>query len=138
MAYDVRIQQLMDVMKATINAIPRPLIPIWAEENGGLNANSHEWSWGNGATGALIGIPLAVPCELVSVTFNAEVVGTSANMETQRNGTTIFTSTHTGRDSVVNVDPPITFAAGDRVSFRTGSLTGTWSDGRVCAWFREI
>lgn len=114
------------------------LFPIWCEENGALNANSAEWSFGNGATGNTIGIPVAVDCELVAVSFNVEFFGTSAEAIIQRNVVTVYTSTHTANNTVNDLVTPVLFSKGDLVVFRTGALTGTFTDGRICAWFREV
>ena len=33
----------------------KPIIAIWAAENGSLDVKTFEWSWGNGATGSKYG-----------------------------------------------------------------------------------
>lgn len=113
------------------------LFPIWAEENGGIASGQYEWSWGNGATGENIGLVVPVACDLSYVTLNAESAGTSVVMETKRNGTTVANTTHLGANSSAPVVTPVRFNAGDRVSFRTGAVVGSYTDVRVCAWFRE-
>lgn len=113
------------------------LFPIWAEENGGMASNAYEWSWGNGATGDDIGIVLPVACSLIAVTLNADTPGTSATMRTEKNGVDAYVSTHVGQNSVDTLLAPVSYAAGDVLAFRTGTLVGTWTDGRVCAWLRE-
>lgn len=113
------------------------LFCIWAEENGGIQNNGAEWSFGNGAVGATIGIPVAVDCQLVAVTFNAETFGTSLTMSMQRNASTVYTSNHASNNSVDTLVTPVDYDAGDTIVFRTGTLTGAFSDCRVCAWFRE-
>jgi hypothetical protein len=114
------------------------LFPIWAEENGALASNQYEWSWGNGATGSAIGLVVPVDCDLVAFTHNVEVAGTSIFYRVQQNGTNVHTTgSITAANYTENVDPAVAFSAGDRVSFQTGTVSGSWSDGRVCAWFRE-
>lgn len=112
------------------------IIPIWAEENGGLAANAYEWSWGNGATGSDIGIPIPVACELFAVSFNADTFGTSVQMRTQGDGTVLHTSSFTANNQVDTLETPVPVPAGTRLDFRTGSLVGTTTDARVCAWLR--
>lgn len=111
------------------------VFPIWAEENGGLASNQYEWSWGNGSTGAAIGIPLGLNCELFAVSFNAETFGTSVSIDTQSNGTTINTSSFTSNNQVVDITP-IAVTKGSRIGFRTNTVSGSMDDCRVCAWFR--
>lgn len=114
------------------------IIPIWAEENGALGANQYEWSWGNGATGASIGIPLAMDAELFAVSFNAETFGTSAAVIVRRNATDAHTATFASNNSVIDLATPVPFSKADRVSFRTSTLVGSTSDARICAWFKVV
>lgn len=111
------------------------VFPIWAEENAALANGSYEWSWGNGSTGAAIGIPLGLDCELFAVSFNAETFGTSVSINTELNGANINTSTFTTNNSVQTFTP-VPFTLGDRVGFQTNTVVGGMTDARVCAWFR--
>lgn len=115
----------------------QPLYCIWAEENGPLGANAYEWSWGNGATGNDIGIPIAFRSQLVAISFNADQAGTSVTMRTQRNIVDVYTSTHSTRNSYVTLPTPIIYEPGDVLAFRTGTVSGAWTDARICAWLRE-
>lgn len=132
-----QVDELMGEIRQRMQA-NAPIFPIWAEENGAIANNAYEWSWGNGATGSAIGIVVPLACELFAVSVNAEVAGTSMTMRTEKNGADAHVSTHAGANSTVDLPTPVEFAAGDRVSFRTGTLTGSFSDVRVCAWFRVI
>lgn len=135
---DTQASVLGQRIKQAVAGVPKSIIPIWAEENGALADNQYEWSFGNGAVGATIGIVIPFNCELFAVSLNAEVAGTSITMHTKNNNVNIHTSTHTGQNSFETLTTPIAFSAGDKVSFQTGTLSGTWSDARVCAWFREL
>lgn len=53
---------------------------IWAEESGALNANSAEWSFGNGATG-FMGIPVDEDWEVVSMFFHADTYAATATVQ---------------------------------------------------------
>jgi len=117
------------------------IFPIWAEENGGIANGAYEWSFGNGATGNDIGIPIAVDCTLFAASFNADVFGTSVSMNLIRRragvNTTIQTSTFTANNTVDNFTP-IEFLAGDTIVFQTNTVVGGTTDARICAWFREV
>jgi pSer/pThr/pTyr-binding forkhead associated (FHA) protein len=104
---------------------------IWAEENAGIANGQDEWSYGNGATGANIGIPSFWDCEAVGMVLNAEVVGTSAQVFLIVNGTQVESITGTSRDNFVDFGTPVNINRGDRITFKTGPLVGTWSDVRV-------
>lgn len=113
-------------------------IAIWAEENGGLAANTAEWSWGNGAVGNAIGIPIAVDAELVAMSFNAESFGAGASIRTRGNGVLLHEASFTTNNSVVDITP-VPVAKGTRIDFQTGTIFGgSVNDARVCAWFREV
>ena len=128
-----------DLLDAQIALIgQKTIFPIWAEENGALASNAYEWSWGNGATGNDIGIPLPVSCELFASSFNADVFGTSVSVIIEKNGTSIATPLFENNNTVFTELTPIQFAVGDRVSFKTGTVVGTNTDARICAWFRTV
>jgi len=114
------------------------LFPIWAEESGAMSNDAFEWSWGNGAVGTDIGVPVGQRCELVSATFNADAFSTSISVHINRNNTSVELPLFNGQNGLVNFTNPVVFEAGDLVSFRTGTVTGSYSDSRVCAWFRVI
>jgi len=77
-----------------------------------------------------------INCEIFAVTINAEVSGTSVSIDTQIDGSTVETSLFTSNNSVVNLTTPVALSASQRVGFRTNTVSGTWSDVRVCAWLR--
>lgn len=139
-------QERLDRLKAAIDEIAndikslrqKTIFPIWAEENGALASNAYEWSWGNGATGNDIGIPLPVACEFFASSFNADVFGTSVSMIIEKNGTSIATPLFENNNTVSTELTPVQFAVGDRVSFKTGTVVGTNTDARICAWFRTV
>jgi len=121
---------------------------IWAEENGALDSNQSEWSFGNGATGN-IGITLAEDWEVYAVTFQADVSNAAATqfqMEIMNFATGVIVLDsivlpNQGQinnfSSSVTLTTPLNFSAGDVLGFRTDIETGVVSDGRVAAWLRR-
>lgn len=108
---------------------------IWAEENGGLNANSRQWSFGNGATGN-INIVLPIEAELFAVSFDNENGTGTVTLEVLQDDIQVFeTRQFTNKDFEI-LSSPITFTAGQCVGFRTGEDNGNFTDARVAAWFR--
>lgn len=110
------------------------IFPIWAEENGNLGNGNTQWSFGNGAAG-FIGLPLGIDCELFAISVNADVPGTSVSINIQRAGATVSTPNFTANNQVIPITA-IPYTQGQLVSFQTNTVVGTWTDVRVCAWFR--
>lgn len=104
---------------------------IWAEENGNVSANQHEWSYGNGATGSNIGIPSFWNCEAVGMVLNAETFGTSATVSLRVNSVSVESITATQRDNFVDFTAPVAISRGNRISFYTNTVSGSWNDVRV-------
>lgn len=104
---------------------------IWAEENGAVSSNTDEWSYGNGAVGANIGIPSFWDCKAVGMVMNAETVGTSLGVDLRVNSSTSATIVGTSRDTFYDFPLPVDISRGDRINFKTGLEVGTWSDVRV-------
>ena len=102
---------------------------IWAEENGGLNANNREWSFGNGSTGTCNVYPLNNG-EIRKVFISAESTGTSVEIQIMVNNVIAGSGTFTA-NGVVDLATPITVLATDELGFRTGAISGTWHDVRV-------
>ena len=128
-----------EILEGQVTALAQRLtFPIWAEENGGLQNNGEEWSFGNGATGNDIGIIVPMACELVSATFNADVFGTSVSIHVNKNNVSVEEPLFTSQNSTVNFTNPVVFQPGDLVSFQTGTLVGSTTDARICAWLRII
>ncbi len=112
------------------------IFPIWAEENGALSNNNRQWSFGNGATGA-INIVLPMDAELFAVSFDAEVGGTgTVTFDIMKNDAVQYTTAALDIKDFETLATPEAFVAGDCVGFQTNTETGALTDGRVCAWFR--
>lgn len=124
---------------------------VWAEEAGALNANSAEWSFGNGATG-FIGLPICEDgWEITQVSFHGDTYAAQTQVEiavcdyaiapsaaAANILTTISLANSTDGTGATNnatkcveVDPPIAVNAGAILGFRTLQVTGTASDCRV-------
>jgi len=127
-------------VKDAVVAIPRTSIGYWAEENGGIATNAYEWSWGNGATGSDIGIPFPFDMELTAMSFNCDAftAGSSAGVKLQRNGQLVHELAISQQNVIEILSEPINIAAGGRLDFRTGTVSGTITDARICAWLRQV
>lgn len=53
---------------------------VWAEESSGLNANSAEWSFGNGAVG-FMGLPIDAGWEVFAIYFHADTYPSTARVQ---------------------------------------------------------
>ena len=106
---------------------------IWAEENGNLNLFQSEFSFGNGATGA-IGIPSHSAGTLVGAMIHANG-GTGTTTITVRinNVDTAVVVGLNGAGSNVTLGGSVSVSAGDVIGFFTSALTGTLTDVRVAA-----
>ena len=118
----------------------RGVIVVWAEENGALDA-ANEWSFGNGATGA-IGIPMLGDWELYGVSSDIEsssgalptfevvsFVGSTAN--------NLHVWTPAGATDAQELTSPVFVPHGTLLGFQTASGGGSNTDGRLAAWLRQ-
>ena len=114
------------------------IFPIWAEENGPIADNTNEWSFGNGAVGAGIGIPVPIDCEIFAVGYQAEVAGTNSQVGVEVNNVIVTnTGPQSGNSGLNTLSTPISVSAGDVVGFMTQTGGGA-SDVRVVAWLRAL
>ncbi len=124
-------------------------IIIWAEENGGINPNSNEWSFGNGSTGQ-IGIPIindweiyGMSLQVLNATGSGSVTVAAWNRTTNTQfGSAEITGTAAGSGGPINAtitfDPTIIpVSSGDVIGFRTTAESGTLSNARVAVWLRR-
>jgi len=121
----------------------KPAFYIWCEENGALAANAHEWSYGNGATGNDIGIPIMLAAELTHMSFNADVFGTSVQIRAKRattpgTGSIVADPIFSTNNSVYALPTPVLFNPGDTLVVQTGALVGSTTDARPCFRFQEV
>ena len=104
---------------------------VWSEENAGLGANQREWSFGNGATGN-IGVRAVYDGEVQSLFLDAESEGTSViiqvTIDNVVQGSVTFTSSGT-----IDLPVPVPFTKGQQIGFRTGAISGSWTDARAGA-----
>lgn len=131
----------------TANPPAKPAFYIWAEENGGIASNGYEWSFGNGATGNDIGVPIMVAARLTHISVNADAPGTTVTIVARKQlsspgtgtGSVVATtSALNGRTNRVYTLPtPIDFAVGDMLIMQTGTVVGTWTDVRAGFRFEE-
>ena len=142
---------------ATAAIVKSPLYEyreIWAEEGGGLNANSAEWSYGNGAVG-FMGLPIDDGWEVVELGFNADTYAATStvtidlmsyNTPSNAAGNTIASlsladatdgggaTNNAYKHEVLDTPEPV---PGGVIGFLTRSVTGTISDVRAYARLRR-
>ena len=100
------------------------LCQIWAEENGGLNTNHREWSFGNGNTlgtgaGGNWGVVLPYPGSVIALSLGARIGGGGVtDVALQLNQTTVDTITMSG-SKAWKTGMTVPFVAGDVLNFRT-------------------
>lgn len=130
---------------------------VWAEESGGADAVSAEWSFGNGATG-FIGLPFDAGWELIAISYHADTYPATAsisvavadyqiapsNAATNVLATISLASATDGGGTTNNackyVDlsgAPVTINDKAIIGFRTTEEVGSVSDHRVHARFRR-
>ena len=117
------------------------IFPIWAEDNSTLTNVGLEWSFGNGAKDNNQ-IPIPMDCELFAVTFHCATGTGTANIDIRKrvNGANVLvvqTNTFSGNEPITQVfSSPFPYLATESLAFLTRDVTGTYSNARVCAWFR--
>lgn len=143
MPIDPEIRNMMDAIKASIDALPKPAFYLWCEENGGLAANAYEWSWGNGAIGGSIGCPIMAPSQLTHMSLNVENFGTSVQINARKattpgTGSIVSNPLFLGSNTVFELPAPVSFDVGDTLVCQTGALVGGSTDARVFFRFEEL
>jgi hypothetical protein len=129
---------------AEINVIPKYefIQTVWAEENAGLNANSYEWAFGNGANTPLhYGCPIYVPSgytaevvalglivssddQTVNATVQCEVTDSSNNMNSVGSVTADYGGTGVNR-AISELSTPYSIGNAYSVNFKTTSVSGS-------------
>ena len=126
---------------------------IWAEESGAIQTSQSEWSFGNGATG-FIGLPVDAGWEVIAMSFHSDIWAAASSAEVHLvdfQGTPTATSPVISTISVTNAGDgennnaylydafptPVAVPANAVLGFRTGTISGTVSDGRVAARLRR-
>lgn len=142
----------------TLSVTKRPLfetMTIWAEESGGADPNSAEWSFGNGATG-FIGLPLDEGWELVSLGYHADTYPATASVSVALCDYTTPSSAATNIVATIDLanaadggggtnnafkvlvlPVPIPIAGRPVIGFRTLTGVGSISDHRISARLRR-
>lgn len=117
---------------------------VTAEENVALDTTTNsgfQWAFGNGATNQY-GVAVPVACEVTHLTL-AEKAGTAitATVQLVKNGTAIGTTAQivltAAASGTATLATPISFAAGDRMSFQTTTGTAQGAGGVVSALCRS-
>jgi len=112
-----------------------------AAENGTLGSNAYEWSFGaNESNSNRGGLQVPVACELYALALDHNSVTTDVvTVDAQKNGSDVasISSNATASNYYTVLGSPVSFAAGDRFNFQTGTVTTSSSGAnRVAAFFR--
>lgn len=114
---------------------------IWAEENGVLSTSQgsgYQWSFGNGDE-ADVGLALPFDCTATQMIFNCVTRGTSGTVNLHK-GTSTTSTTSTSVESISfgsvysatnTFSTPVSFSAGEWMTFKTSAVSGTFNDCRV-------
>ena len=115
---------------------------IFAEEGDPLNANAHEWSFGNGDNPpSNHGMPIVFASELVGLGLDIER-STDGNItvEVYQDGSATNQSVTVGgsNETAVQTFGGYAFAAGTTINFKTTTLAGAATSGRIIAYLKTV
>ena len=109
----------------------KPIIALWAEQNGSLHGGSYEWSFGNGSSGeghVEIGFPMPAPGRIKSMALCASPAGVGVHVGLVVNGSDVpgrqVSKSTTQASGVVRWRSAYELAPGDHVNFKTISTSG--------------
>lgn len=116
----------------------KPVITVWAEEHGAINAGSYEWSFGNGATGfASHGYPMLAAGRVLRMGLSATKGTTTAGETTvnivvngAENTAYGVTKPNLQFSGTIAFGTPLELAQGDIINFR--SVTSNTSVQAAC------
>ena len=111
------------------------IFPIWAEENGGLSNNNRQWSFGNGSTGSC-DVVIPIDCEIFAFSVSAESATGMCSFDIYKNGSQFQTTNMLLNHSFQTFSTPLQWNAGQRLGYRTNNEAGSFTDVRICTWFR--
>jgi hypothetical protein len=139
---------------ADITIVPKYeyMMPIWAEENAGLNSNTYEWAFGNGANtpsghGVTIYVPVGYTAEIVALSLTCQSSGTDLVAEVQceiTDGTgttrtagsvTVDQPTNASIKATTELSTPATIVNNETVNFKTVSVSGSTTGPNVVTAF---
>ena len=118
------------------------MVPIWAEENAGLENNTFEWAFGNGANtpsnnGITIYVPTGYTASIVAMTATSSSARATSVIEVNLNGVNLGAAcnvTLAGRSGVNDAFSPVALSSGDRLNFRTTTAGTSGNPNTVTAW----
>ena len=102
----------------------KPIIAVWAEENGGLSANEYEFSFGNGVTTrGYSGYPMLVPGKVIRMGLLTTPQDKRARVGLVVNGTAVpervVSKSATQTVGIVSWGAAYELAPGDCINFKT-------------------
>ena len=119
------------------------MVPVWAEENAAIAANTYEWAFGNGANtpsdgGITIYVPTGWSC--FAVAMSLRIGGGTATVELVHNGTpkgedaqVVLSS---GQSATAELDTPLAISNNDFINFRTSAAAGTSGPCVATVWLK--
>jgi hypothetical protein len=119
------------------------MVPIWAEENAALAANTYEWAFGNGANtpnghGVSIYVPSGYSCSVVALSLNIRQ-GT-ATVELELNGalqgSNCDVSVNSGTANTNDSFTPVSVSNNDIINFHTVTQNNTGGPNVITAWLK--
>lgn len=135
-----------DLSGAPAPGLSESFVPIWAEENGVLGANTYEWAFGNGAdtpnnNGISIYVPSGYEVHIVAMGATTNNAAGSPTIEVEVNGSALGASdgiqiTLAGRSGINDSFAPYALSSADRLNFRTISAGTSTSPHTAVAWLR--
>ena len=117
------------VAQVMASRVMKPIITIWAEENGLISNNEYEWSFGNGASGVgRRGYTMMAPGRILRMGLAATSSDSNVRVNLVVNGaenTAYAVTKPDGRYSgTTTVETPLELAQGDVLNFRSATTNG--------------
>lgn len=113
---------------------------VWAEENAALGNNNYEWAFGNGAnTPNAGGLVMPFDTALTALSLTCGSAAANLSVHAYKNGVSIGSvSVAASRYGSTVLGSKVNFSAGDRLTFRTGTITvASGSPNVMAAWLER-
>tara|TARA_Y100000114_G_scaffold78299_1_gene72033 strand:+ start:491 stop:1108 length:618 start_codon:yes stop_codon:yes gene_type:complete len=141
------IESDVDTISGNLNATGghlanKMMYTIFAEEADPLNANTHEWSFGNGDNPPFDhGMPIVFNSELVGLGLDVErTVDGDITVEVYKDGvaTNQSVTVGTNTETATTTFGGYPFAGGTKINFKTTTLDGAATSGRIIAYLKTV
>ena len=111
------------------NFVKKPIITIWAQQKGSLNAGQYEWSFGSADTPLLSGYCMPVSGRVIRGCLssingqNASGLCTVSIVIEDQSNSQLLIKPPNAYSGIITFNPPIELSSYDRINFRTHSNT---------------